>query len=305
MIIYKLGKHIKTAFVGIFRNVWMSFSAATAVAITLLLVALFSVLTLNVNSFMSSIEEKITIRAMVDNGYDQSKIYDSKTQKDYLGDQIRAIPGVATVTFVHKDDEFDRYIKLNEKNSSIYERFKDKNPMLHVYKVTLDNDNDDYEGISKLIDNLDGIKSVNYGTGGIHKLIDVFNQVGSILLFFMAALILLAIFLISNTIKLTIYNRKTEIQIMRLVGASNSYIRFPFILEGVIIGIFGAVVPAALTILIYSKLMETYTDGFMISSSLQFVPMQQVWLIAFGLLGLGAVVGMLGSLLSVGRYLKV
>lgn len=305
MIIYRLGKHIKSAFVGIFRNIWMSFSAATAVAITLLLVALFSVLTLNINSFMTSIEEKITIRAMVDNGFDQTKIYNPETKKDVLGDQIRAIPGVANVQFVHKDEEFDRYIKLNEKNSSIYERFKDKNPMLHVYKVSLDANNSDYDGVSKVISNLEGIKSVNYGTGGIHKLIDIFNQVGSVMLFFMAALILLAVFLISNTIKLTIYNRKTEIQIMRLVGASNGYIRFPFILEGIIIGVFGALLPAALTIFIYSKIMETYSEGFLISSSLQFVPIEQVWLIAFALFGLGAIVGMLGSLLSVGRYLKV
>ena len=305
MIIYRLGKHIKSAFVGIFRNIWMSFSAATAVAITLLLVALFSVLTLNINSFMTSIEEKITIRAMVDNGFDQTKIYNPETKKDVLGDQIRAIPGVANVQFVHKDEEFDRYIKLNEKNSSIYERFKDKNPMLHVYKVSLDANNSDYDGVSKLISNLEGIKSVNYGTGGIHKLIDIFNQVGTVMLFFMAALILLAIFLISNTIKLTIYNRKTEIQIMRLVGASNGYIRFPFILEGIIIGVFGALLPAALTIFIYSKIMETYSEGFLISSSLQFVPIEQVWLIAFAFFGLGEIVGMLGSLLSVGRYLKV
>ena len=305
MIIYRLGKHIKSAFVGIFRNIWMSFSAATAVAITLLLVALFSVLTLNINSFMTSIEEKITIRAMVDSGFDQTKIYNPETKKDVLGDQIRAIPGVANVQFVHKDEEFDRYIKLNEKNSSIYERFKDKNPMLHVYKVSLDANNSDYDGVSKLISNLEGIKSVNYGTGGIHKLIDIFNQVGSVMLFFMAALILLAVFLISNTIKLTIYNRKTEIQIMRLVGASNGYIRFPFILEGIIIGVFGALLPAALTIFIYSKIMETYSEGFLISSSLQFVPIEQAWLIAFALFGLGAIVGMLGSLLSVGRYLKV
>lgn len=305
MIIYRLGKHIKSAFVGIFRNIWMSFSAATAVAITLLLVALFSVLTLNINSFMTSIEEKITIRAMVDSGFDQTKIYNPETKKDVLGDQIRAIPGVANVQFVHKDEEFDRYIKLNEKNSSIYERFKDKNPMLHVYKVSLDANNSDYDGVSKLISNLEGIKSVNYGTGGIHKLIDIFNQVGSVMLFFMATLILLAVFLISNTIKLTIYNRKTEIQIMRLVGASNGYIRFPFILEGIIIGVFGALLPAALTIFIYSKIMETYSEGFLISSSLQFVPIEQAWLIAFALFGLGAIVGMLGSLLSVGRYLKV
>lgn len=305
MIIYKLGKHLKSAFVGIFRNFWMSFSATTAVAVTLLLVSLFSVLSVNVNSFMTSIEENITIRAMVDNSYDSNNIYNEKTKKDVLGDEIRSIDGVEKVEFVHKDEEFDRYIKLNEQNSSIYNRFKDKNPMLHVYKVTLEKDNSDYDGVSKKIGELDGIKSVNYGTGGIHKLIELFNQVSKVMLFFMAALILLAIFLISNTIKLTIYNRKTEIQIMRLVGASNGYIRFPFILEGIILGIFGAVIPAALTMFIYSKILEVYSDGFVISASLQLASASQIGIIALSLFGIGAVVGMLGSLISVGRYLKV
>ena len=305
MIIYKLGKHLKSAFVGIFRNFWMSFSATTAVAVTLLLVSLFTVLSVNVNSFMTSIEENITIRAMVDNSYDSNKIYNEKTKEDFLGDQIRKIDGVDNVEFVHKDEEFDRYIKLNEQNSSIYNRFKEKNPMLHVYKVTLEKDNSNYDGISKQISDLEGIKSVNYGTGGIHKLIDLFNQISKVMLFFMGALILLAIFLISNTIKLTIYNRKTEIQIMRLVGASNSYIRFPFILEGIIIGLFGAIVPAALTVFIYSKILETYSDGFVISASLQLATASQVGLIALALFGIGAIVGMLGSLISVGRYLKV
>lgn len=304
MIIFRLGKHFKSAFVGIFRNFWMSFSAVAAVAVTLLLVALFSILSITVTSFMGSIEQNITIRAMVDNGYDENMIYNAKTKKDPLGDKIRAIPGVESVEFVHKDKEFERYVSLNGENASIYERFKDKNPMSHVYKITLEKDNDDYDGVSAKVKTLEGIKSVDYGTGGIHKLVKLFDQVSSVMMFFMGALIILAVFLISNTIKLTIYNRKTEIQIMRLVGASNGYIRFPFILEGIIIGILGSVIPAILTLVVYGKILATYSDGFMMSSALQLASMSQIHLVVIGLVGLGALVGMVGSLISVGRYLK-
>lgn len=305
MIISRLGKHIKNAFLGIFRNFWMSFSATTAVSVTLLLVALFTVLSLNVNSFMNSVEQNISIRALVDTGFDENKVYNPSTKKDILGDEIRKIPGVASVEFIHKDKEFEKYASLNGENTSIYERFKDKNPMSHVYKVTLSKDSSDYYGVSNQIAKLEGIKSVDYGSGGIHKLITLFNQVSNVMIFFMAALVLLAIFLISNTIKLTIYARKNEIQIMRLVGASNGYIRFPFILEGIFIGLFGAIIPAILTVFLYSKVLTNYDNGFIVSSSLQLASMNEVYLVAIILFIVGAIVGMIGSLFSVGRYLKV
>ncbi|MDL2211908.1 permease-like cell division protein FtsX [Erysipelotrichaceae bacterium OttesenSCG-928-M19] len=304
MIISKLGRHIKSAFVGIFRNFWMSFSATTAVAVTLLLVSLFTVLSLNVSSFMTSIEQNITIRAMVDDNYDATQIYDEKTKKDPLGDKLRALSGVQTVEFVSKEEEFDRYVKLTGDNASMYERLKDKNPMSNIYKVTLEDGNSDYDAVSKAIEGIEGIKSANYGTGGIHRLVDIFNQMSSVMLFFMATLILLAIFLISNTIKLTIYNRKTEIQIMRLVGASNGYIRFPFILEGIIIGVLGAIIPAVLTVVVYGKILETNENGFFISSALQFASMSEINMVAGLLFAIGAIVGMIGSLISVSRYLK-
>ena len=282
----------------------MSFSAITAVAVTLLLVALFSVLSLNVQSFMGSIEQNITIRAMVDNNFDPAKIYNPKTQTDPLGDQIRAIEGVSAVEFVSKEEEFDRYIKLTKDSAPFLERYKEKNPMSDVYKVTLNEGNSDYDGISAQIKALEGVKTVSYGTGGIYKLIDLFQQVSNVMLFFMGALILLAVFLISNTIKLTIYNRKTEIQIMRLVGASNGYIRFPFILEGIIIGLLGAVIPATLAFILYGKLLENYEHGFFMSPTLQLASMSDIQMIALALFGIGAIVGMVGSLISVGRYLK-
>lgn len=304
MIIYRLGRHIKTAITGIFRNFWMSFSSVTAVAVTLLLVALFSVLSLNVNSFMTNIEKNISIRVMIDNSYDPKQLYDAKTKKDPFGDRLRSISGVASVEFSSKDQEFQKYVKLTGEDNSLYERFKNKNPMLNVYKVTLTQGNTDYDKISKEIKQLDGVNDVDYGTGGIHKLITLFNNVTHVLVFFMVALVLLAIFLISNTIKLTIYNRKTEIQIMRLVGASNGYIRTPFILEGIIIGLIGAIIPGVLILVLYGKILEKYGEGFMISSSLQLVSMHEIQLVVLGLFLIGGIVGMLGSILSVTRYLK-
>jgi len=293
------------AVVGIFRNFWMSFSAITAVAVTLILVSLFTVLSLNVRSFMGSIEESITIRALVDNNFDQTQVFNPEAGTDHLGDLIRAIPGVKSVEFIHRDDEFERYLAASGENAAIIERFRDDNPMSHVYRISLEEGNSDFDGVSRQIGEIEGIRSVNYGTGGIHTLIEIFQSVSGVLIFFMSALILLAVFLIANTIKLTIFARKNEISIMRLVGASNTYIRFPFVLEGILIGILGSIIPLAATILAYRRLLEEFQGGFFVSQALQFETLANIDMVAFGLLGLGAVVGMIGSLISVGRYLKV
>lgn len=302
MIIYKLGKHFKTAIHGLFRNFWMSFSAATAVTITLILVSTFTVLAINIDSFINSVENNITIRAGVEDDYPDKLVYNEQTKEDHLGDEIRNIPGVKTVTFSSKDKELDKFIaSMGDKGKSL-ERLRKSNPMTHVYYVVL-KEGQSFKNISDQIKKIEGVKNANYGTGSVQKLVKIFDRVSVILLMFMVALVVLAVFLISNTIKLTIYARKTEIQIMRLCGASNGYIRFPYILEGIIIGIFGSIVPIALTLALYSKFLEQYSSGF-VSSSLQLASMDQIKGVALMLLIMGALVGMIGSTISVSRYLK-
>lgn len=302
MIIYKLGKHIKTAIHGLFRNFWMSFSAATAVTITLILVSTFTVLAINIDSFINSVENNITIRAGVEDDYPDKLVYNEQTKEDHLGDEIRNIPGVKKVTFSSKDKELDKFIaSMGDKGKSL-ERLRKSNPMTHVYYVVL-KDGQSFKGISDQIKKIEGIKNANYGTGSVQKLVKIFDRVSVILLMFMIALVVLAVFLISNTIKLTIYARKTEIQIMRLCGASNGYIRFPYILEGIIIGIVGSIIPIVLTLTLYGKFLEQYSSGF-VSSSLQLASMEQIKGVALMLLIMGALVGMIGSTISVSRYLK-
>lgn len=302
MIIYKLGKHFKTAIHGLFRNFWMSFSAATAVTITLILVSTFTVLATNIDSFINSVENNITIRAGVEEDYPDNLVYNEQTKQDRLGDEIRNIPGVKTVTFSSKDKELDKFIaSMGDKGKSL-ERLRKSNPMTHVYYVVL-KEGQSFKNISDQIKKIEGIKNANYGTGSVQKLVKIFDRVSVILLMFMVALVVLAVFLISNTIKLTIYARKTEIQIMRLCGASNGYIRFPYILEGIIIGIFGSIIPIVLTLTLYGKFLEQYSSGF-VSSSLQLASMDQIKGVALMLLIMGALVGMIGSTISVSRYLK-
>lgn len=302
MIIYKLGKHFKTAINGLLRNFWMSFSATTAVTITLILVSTFTVLAINIDSFINSVENNITIRVGVDEDYSDDLVYNEETKKDHLGDQIRKIPGVKKVTFSSKDKELDKFIaSMGDKGKSL-ERLRKSNPMTHVYYVVL-NEGQNFKTISEQIKKIEGVKNANYGTGSVQKLVKIFDRVSVILLVFMVALVVLAVFLISNTIKLTIYARKQEIQIMRLVGASNGYIRFPYILEGIIIGIIGSIIPIVLTLTLYGKFLEQYSSGF-VSSTLKLASMSQINQVAIFLLIMGALVGMIGSTISVSRYLK-
>lgn len=301
-MIYNLGRHLKTAVLGILRNFWMSVTAVTAVTITLLLLSLFALLSINIRSFSASIEEGIPLTVRVDKDYDTKLIYDATTKADPLGDQFRAIEGVKNVVFSSKDAELNQIIKGSGSNASVYERYREKNPLYDSYYIYV-KDGQDYKAVQTKVQAIEGVKQVTYGSGGVFTLVELFNQVDKIVIIFMGALLLLVTFLISNTIKLTIYARKTEIQIMRLVGASNGYIRFPFILEGIFIGMLGSIIPVIVTLSVYGKVLESYSKGFY-STLLQFAPQNQIGILALLVVGVGALVGMFGSIWAVGRYLK-
>lgn len=310
MIIYKLGRQIRTAASGLVRNFWMSFSSATAVAITLSLVSLFLVFSVNVKSFMSVIEENISIQVHILPDFGDDQLYDEKKGTDILGDKIKAVNGVSSVEYRSREDNFNLIVESYSSNNSTYDfltqdRFEEslqRFPRLYIVKT---HSGVNLQEVAFEIETLEGVAYTTTGQGGVEKLVIIFDQVSTVLLFFMTALVILAIFLISNTIKLTIYSRKTEIQIMRLVGASNSYIRFPFILEGIFIGIMGSLVPVTVTLLLYGRLIDGSSNSMLTLSTASFAPMNEIQMITIALVVIGAVVGMIGSSLSVGRYLKI
>ena len=152
----------------------------------------------------------------------------------------------------------------------------------------------------------DRINNINYGEDIVHQLIVVFNVVGKVSLIAVISLVLVTAFLIANTIKLAIYSRKKEIEIMRLVGASNISIKIPFILEGLFIGILGSIVPILITIFGYTSLFDFF-GGKLFGSGLATLvePVPFIYTTSAILLTIGIVVGMIGSYQAVRKYLKI
>ena len=158
---------------------------------------------------------------------------------------------------------------------------------------------------AKEISDLDGVDVVKYGEGMVEQLVSVFKTVRKASMFIVFALILVTAFLIANTIKITIMSRKKEIEIMRLVGASNITIKLPFIIEGMILGLFGSIVPVILTTYGYLAFYKHF-DGYLYSRLIELIiPEPFIYQTSLIVIGIGILVGMIGSASAVRKYLKI
>ncbi|TWT10434.1 permease-like cell division protein FtsX [Streptococcus sp. sy004] len=289
------------------RNGWSTFFATTSVAVTLTLVGLFLAVLLNVERLATGVQNNLTINAYlaVDSTETQENITDGegKTQPNpnyhQVYNQITALTGVKSVTFSSKDEQLEQLkATLGDEWDTV-----EGNVLSDVYVVEVDSA-DQLKSIAEQIQGISGIDEVNYGgldtekLLGISKMVRLWGLVGA------GILVLVAIILISNVIKITIMSRRRDIEIMRLVGAKNSYIRGPFFFEGAWIGLIGSVLPALLTFFLY-QVVYNYLQGGLAASGLSLYPPTMFSLsLILGLTLLGIVIGSFGSLLAMGRYLK-
>ncbi len=218
--------------------------------------------------------------------------------------EIEKINHVASVTFSTKDQELDRLIAgYGEEGSELFESYREDNPLGSAFIIEAANPNE-MESISSQIESLVGVHDVNYGGRTTSDLVEGLETVRNGGAIFIAGLTILALFMIMNTIKITITSRETEISIMRMVGASNWFIRIPFMLEGVIIGFIGAIVPV---VVLYYGYQTIYVNSQGIFFSALFTlrpPLPFIYQLSAILAGLGSGVGLIGSYLSVRRFLK-
>lgn len=295
----RIFRPFKEGFLGVFRHGAMSFSAAIAVTLTLLIVSLFSIFTITVQQFTQGLEHSVLIGVEIDYSYESAE------QEDAIGLAIQNIPGVTSLTYYDKSQELEAFLDSisDEKVRAVYETYRDDNPFHDAYYVEVE-DGNQLESISEQIAEIEGVYSVNFGGTSAKTLINVLHTIrygGGILA---AALCILAVFLISNTIQLTISARADEIAIMRNVGAKNGFIRAPFLVEGVIIGALGAIVPIVATIYGY-RYLYNFTGGYVISPMFQLLtPDPFVRYLCIGLLLMGMIVGLAGSFFAVTRYLR-
>lgn len=292
------GRNIRDSFKGVWRNLSLSLASVSCIAITLIVVSIAMILSGNVNSFTSQIENDVTIVAFLDQNVEKNDI--SNIYKE-----INKLEYVDTIEFKGKDEIADEMMDASATYENIMSGWThDDNPLQDTYLVKV-TDIDHISDVSKKIEQIKGVSIVKYGEGMVEELVSIFDIIKNVTIIIVIALILVTAFLIANTIKITIDSRRREIEIMRLVGASNANIRIPFIFEGLLLGVIGSIIPIVVTCYGYVALYARL-HGQLFSSIIRLIiPEPFIYQVSGLLLLIGMVVGMFGSLRAVRKYLKI
>lgn len=289
-------RHIGSALKNLKRNGWMTLASISAVTVTLTLVGIFLGVILNVAKIADDIKDNVDVSVFIDIGTPEKEVKE-------LGEKLKDIDGVKDVTFSSKQNE---YKKLVDKLGDTWKLFgEDENPLYDVYVLTASNA-EDIPDIQKAASDLPSVQKADYGGRNSDKLFKISKDVrlwGTIAAVFLLGV---AVFLISNTIRITIISRKREIQIMRLVGAKNGFIKGPFFLEGAFIGLLGSVIPVLLVTFAYPRVYVIFTKSMIANASYDLIaPGNLMWQLNTLLIVVGVVIGSIGSVMSMRRFLKI
>lgn len=300
-VIRIIGRSITNAGKSIARNFSLSMASITCTIITLILVSLGVLVSYNVNTITKDIEKELTIVVFM-------KKETTSEELDKTKEALSKIDNVADVKYNSKEDikkdmvgEYPSFEKMMESWTDV------NNPFQDSYVVSVKDVRDINETVTT-IKNLDNVDLVKYSESMVGELINIFDAVKTGTICLVVGLVLVTAFLINNTIKITIFSRRNEIDIMRLVGTSNTVIKLPFLFEGLFIGILGSIVPILITIFgytyIYNSLSSLGTSNILSIIKLA-SPASIVYKASLLIFLIGAVVGMFGSVKAVRKYLTV
>ena len=291
-----LGRNFRDGIRSVFRNFSLSIASVTCITITLILVAIAIVISANVDHFTKRLEETLTIVV-----YLKEDVTEEQTKT--IEEEIKRLKNYESLIYKSKDDWKQEMIDSSEELGATLS-YLDTNPLLDSITVRV-TDIKSLSYVASAIRAMDGVKSAKYGEESVDKLVFIFDVVEKAMIVIVVALILVTAFLISNTIKLTIFSRRSEIEIKRLVGTSNFAIRQPFIIEGFILGIIGSIIPIIITVYGYILIYDHF-DGYLFSHIVELIkPMNIIWFVSIILVVIGGLVGMFGSSRAVRKYLKI
>ena len=293
-----LGRSIRDAFKSVIRNFSLSLASISCITITLIIVVVAIIASFNVENFTKEIEKDLTIVVFLDNNINEDETNDLK-------EEIKKMSNVESFTYESKNTIKEQMQQESEVLKSVLDNWDDDNsPLKSTFKVKVK----DVTQIGKTADKikkLDKVSVVRYGEGMVEKLINSFSSIEKVTYGVVIALIIVTVFLIVNTIKLTIFSRKREISIMRLVGASNFTIETPFIIEGMILGLLGSIIPVILTTYGYLAFYNHF-NGYLYSELIKLIkPEPFIYTTSLIVVIIGIIVGMIGSASAVRKYLKV
>ncbi|MCL9662809.1 permease-like cell division protein FtsX [Paenibacillus hunanensis] len=299
-------RHLREGFRSVFRNGWMSVASITSIIVSLLILGVFILLVYNVNQLTDKADSQVEINVFLELNVSQSL-------REQLQSEISKMPEVSNITYIPKNEGLKELRQnLGEGGENFLEGYaENNNPLPDALRVQVV-EASTVPFVAQKIEALNNehvekpILKVRYGGETIETLFKVTDLIRNIGLVLVAALALMAMFLIANTIRVTILARRREISIMKLVGATNQFIRWPFFIEGALLGGIGALVTIAILFVGYQQLVHAAQSSLSLGTLITLVPLQKVWVWLGGLLlVLGVLIGIWGSTVSIRRFLKV
>ena len=298
-LIRMIGRDIRDAIKSVFRNFSLSMASISCIIITLVLVGLSLIISFNIDNFTKLMQKDFSIIVYLDNDITDEEI----EEVEY---KIKENNNIAEYKFESKVEIAKNVMDTSEIFKNIMQEWdEEENPLKDTYTVKV-KDAKILTKTAEEIEKISNVAVVQYGAGFIEKFLKIFDVVEKALICVVILFILVTAFLIVNTIKLTIFSRRKEIEIMRLVGASNFNIELPFIVEGLFLGVLGAIIPIILVIYGYTSLYLTSGGQVLSSPFIKLVePEPFIYIISVIILGIGIFVGMFGSFRAVRKYLKI
>ncbi len=289
------------------RNKFYSLASLATMIVSIFMFGVFTVLVVNINNIVQEAEESVAIVVYFDEGISDDQIAE-------IGDYIRGKEEVENVTFVSADEAWEEFSSVyfgdtdEETAESLMEDFASDNPLANSanYQVYL-NDVSQQESLVAELSELEGVRRVDSNDTVADTLVSFNALLGYASMAIVILLFLVAVFLISNTVAVGISVRKEEIGIMKLIGATDFFIRAPFLIEGVLLGLIGSCVPLALIFILYKRLVTFIGTKFgLLAGVLTFVPTRDIfsWLTPVSMcIGIG--IGLIGSMMTIRKHLRV
>lgn len=286
---------VQEVFRSLRRNNWMTFAAVGTVAVSLFILGVFLILALNMNRAASLLESQVQISVYIKEDLKEA-------EEEALGEKIRALQGIESVKYVDRAEAKKRLTERLGDQKYLLDALGEKNPLPNSYEVTV-RQPDMVETAAKQIERMDGVEAAKYGQDVVEHLFDITRLVR---LFGVLLIVLLGsatIFIIANTIRLTVFARRREIAIMKYVGATDEFIRWPFVLEGIVLGCIGGVISAFVLRSFYAGVAHKVYDTLAFFPLIPQSPFMNYVSIVIVLLGMG--IGAMGAWVSLKRFLKV
>lgn len=280
----------KESFTSLIRNRWMSLASIGAVASALIILGSFVLLSVNFDYILKDVESQVEITAYLEDSVDQAGVAE-------LNKDITVINGVKEIKFISKEEAIEEF--KEQVGRELLEGIE--NPLPNSFRIKVE-DPHEVATIAEKIERFAGIEEVKYGKGIVEKLFNIIYWVRIIGLIIMAVFAAVSIFIISNTIRLTVFARRREINIMKYIGATDWFVRWPFLIEGMVLGLIGSSLAIGVLAIAYDYLYITVKLNL---PMIALLPIEQFYDYALGFLGIGMLIGAFGSSFSIKRFLNV